>query len=315
VNEPLAVQPQRAMERIRDYLGNRGYRPHGLTRFSHASAFAAADVFEDAGLAIDAFKLDFSQKDIGCQYLRIYGVLQAAYLQQDALRNLHEACGLGSLTLPDEMKRLREARNSAAGHPAPRSNGQIATLLVRCSLSGRNITLHRYLREGGVTSETIDFPGILENHNIEASRILDSIAAHLDLKDREARIAIIKKGYVVELLSDTWSYLLGKCHEASFSTNVNSVAASLAMAVIPSLQNMISNVESGLRERDLPAIDAWHIGQARAGLERLETLLEELSCGLDRSLDVAAFSTLVEQHFKYISEVLVEIDKDLRANA
>jgi hypothetical protein len=313
VTDSFEVQAQRAMERIRGYLGNRGYRPHGLPRFSHASACAAADVFEDAGLAIDTFNSLPPKADIGQQYLSIYGVLQAARLQQDALRCLHDACGIGPLDLLDGMKKLREIRDRAAGHPAPTSKGNTATFLVRCFLSGGKLTLHRYLKEGGFIPETIDLYALLNNHSIDASAVLVSIANCLDRKERETQITIMNKGEVASLLPQTWSYLLGKCHEASRS--LDSSQALLAKAGIPPLKNMISSVENGLSERKLPPIDDWHIDCARDGLERLDTLLEELAHGLDRKLEIAAFATLVEQHFKHISEVLHEIDNDLRANA
>ena len=316
MNEPLSVPPQRTMERIRDYLGNRGYRLHGLTRLSHASACAAADVFEDSGLAIDAFNSLSSEIDIGQKYLSIYGVLQAARLQQDALRRLHDACGLGTLDLPEGMSKLREIRDRAAGHPAPSpkaSKGSTATFLVRFFLNDGNLTLHRYLKDGDFISETIDLDKLLKSHEMEASAALISIADFLDFREKETRIAIMEKGEVASLLPDAWSYLLSKCHEASSS--LDDPRALLAKAGIPSLQDMISRVEHGLSERKLSPIDDWHIKHARDGLERLDLLLDELAQGLDRRLDIAAFTTLVEQHFKHFSEVLHEIDRDLRAGA
>jgi len=318
VNESVQHRIGKAMERIRHFLADEGYRPHGLARFHHASACAAADAFDDADLAVQAFGLDDFQEDIGRQYIQIYGVLQAAYLQQHALMRLFDACGLGRLDLPEGMSKLREIRNRAAGHPgppskgSPTSKGNTATFLVRFFLSSRNITVNQYSEDGEFVSKTVDLEALLSEHSTEASDILVSISAYLVQAEKETRIAIMKKGEVASLLPQTWRYLLGKCHEASNS--LDSQRALWAKAGIPSLQDMISHVEHGLSERKLSPIDDWHINYARDGLERLDTLLQELAHGLDRKLEIAAFATLVEKHFNHISEVLHEIDKDLRAN-
>ncbi len=319
MSESVQYRIEKAMEHIRHFLADEGYRPYGLARFHHASACAAADAFDDANLAVRAFQLSDIQQDIGQRYLQVYGVLQAAYLQQHALMRLYDACGLGRLDLPDGMSKLREVRNRAISHPAPpskgnpASKGNTATFVVRAFLDGGNLTLHEYSNDGNFISKAIDIITLLRKHSIEASDILVSISDSLLEAERETRFAILKKGDVAALLPHTWRYLLGKCHEASSS--LDHARASWAKSGIPSLQDMISHVEHGLSERTLPSIDDWHIKRARDGLERLDILLDELAQGLDRSLDIAAFTTLVEQQFKHISEVLHEIDKDLRAGA
>ena len=314
MKDSFAFNGEKAMERIRHFLANEGYRPHGLTRFHHASTCAAADVFDDSNLAIEAFGLDAFQKDVGQQYIQIYGVLQAAYLQQHALMRLYDACGLGRLELPKSMKELREIRNRAAGHPAPPSNGNnTATFLVRFSLNSGHIALHQYAEDGSFVSKVTDLVALLGEHSSEASEILVAIADSLGRAEREERNAILDKGEVAALLPRTWSYFLSKCREAAAELDVPQ--AHFAKAGIQSLEKMLTDVEAGLRERQLVPIEQWRVAITRAALNRLHNLLDELTSGIDKTLDVAAFTELAERHFRHISEVLHEIDKDLRANA
>ncbi|PKP61439.1 hypothetical protein CVT91_03255 [Candidatus Atribacteria bacterium HGW-Atribacteria-1] len=59
---------------------------------------SSLDVIEDSDLAIDAYLNREFSKDDGEKYLRLYGLLQALFLQQDAVANLCE-----SLKLPNNL--------------------------------------------------------------------------------------------------------------------------------------------------------------------------------------------------------------------
>ncbi len=56
----------------------------------HSQLCSSLDTIEDSDLAIEAY-VNKSTKDTGNQYLRLYGVLQALILQQDAVKHLSES--------------------------------------------------------------------------------------------------------------------------------------------------------------------------------------------------------------------------------
>src|SRR3954463_2132457 len=141
--EPFAAEAELAacMEIIRAYVGNWGYHKHMLSGFEYVRACAAADAIEDADLAVhDYLGLDANESlDLGELYLQTYGVLQAAYVQQDAVAALRKIVGLsGSLRDIPTMARLRDVRNRAVGHlssDAPtRRNRREAAFIIRVSL-------------------------------------------------------------------------------------------------------------------------------------------------------------------------------------
>jgi len=74
------------------------------------------DVIGDTELALIAYSESPPSETLGSRYLRVYGALQALYVQQDAVSNLAKA-----LQVPYEMsaavREVREIRNDAA---APR---------------------------------------------------------------------------------------------------------------------------------------------------------------------------------------------------
>src|SRR5689334_18596013 len=121
--EPLAAEADLAesMEIIRAYLGSQGYHQHTLSGFEYVRACAAADVIEDADLAVRHY-LALSEDedlDLGELYILTYGVLQAAYVQQDAVAALCEIVGMpASVYNVPALARLRDIRNRAVGHPS-----------------------------------------------------------------------------------------------------------------------------------------------------------------------------------------------------
>src|SRR4051812_34504321 len=141
--EPLAPEADLAacMELIRAYLGNHGYHQHTLSEFEYVRACAAADAIEDADLAVHHYLAlaDDEELDLGELYILTYGVLQAAYVQQDAAVPLREIVGLpGSLRDALAMMRLRDVRNRAVGHPSSdpptRRSRREAAFITRVSL-------------------------------------------------------------------------------------------------------------------------------------------------------------------------------------
>ena len=92
---------------------------------------AAMDVVSDTESAIVSYARANSEHK-GTLYLVIYGLLQAMYLQQDALRNMvHalEGSEVYKLDTEPEAMWIRQIRNDSVGHPTkqgttkPRKDG------------------------------------------------------------------------------------------------------------------------------------------------------------------------------------------------
>ena len=96
---------------------------------------AALDVLGDTQLAIDSFPSIASQSD-GELYLIIYGLLQAMFLQQDAVAHLAEAVNI-PVTDHAGLKAVRDIRNDVVGHPTKRGGNNTFTThtISRWSLS------------------------------------------------------------------------------------------------------------------------------------------------------------------------------------
>ncbi len=98
------------------------------------------DTIEDTEEALENFlKSDTNSSDEGRNYLRIYGALQALFVQQDAVKNLHDALKI-PYTEDKALDKIRNIRNDAAGHQTKRGNKKHSTSLTGLHLVHRGFS-------------------------------------------------------------------------------------------------------------------------------------------------------------------------------
>jgi len=83
---------------------------------------SSLDVIGDTVCSIESYYSQPFPDEIGMQYIVIYGILQALFIQQDALRHLSEAFEIEYQANPI-LKAIREKRNAAIGHPTKQNRG------------------------------------------------------------------------------------------------------------------------------------------------------------------------------------------------
>ena len=80
------------------------------------------DTIQDTEVALESYLTeDTNNSERGRNYLHTYGALQAIFVQQDAVENLHEALDIQYVE-DASLEQIREIRNDAAGHPTKRGN-------------------------------------------------------------------------------------------------------------------------------------------------------------------------------------------------
>ena len=100
-------------------------KQHSLNRGSASflmfqSCIGAIKITE---MALESYlKRNAGSSDVGMEFLNMFGVLQALYVQQDAVRNLHEALDI-PYTMDPSIETIRGIRHNAAGHPTNRDRG------------------------------------------------------------------------------------------------------------------------------------------------------------------------------------------------
>jgi hypothetical protein len=106
----------------------------------------ALDTLEDSDLAISDFLAAGLGERDGERYLRLYGVLQAIFIQQDAISALCEIVMEESLSEQPEdsaWRAIRNIRNHSAGHPVEvtRNGATRRTFVTRMGLEFGQLSL------------------------------------------------------------------------------------------------------------------------------------------------------------------------------
>ena len=148
-------------------------------------AQVALDAAEDTMLALSNYESGGIGSDDGEKYLRLYGCLQAVFVQQDAIRELHRLF-VGDFAEPADIsawKQLRELRNLTNGHPIEKGLGKqqrSRTFITRVSLRSDGFDYQVWHQGTGNTSfESADLSALYATYEKEAALYLKKIIAAL----------------------------------------------------------------------------------------------------------------------------------------
>lgn len=301
------------MDCVRGAMGGRGFLRLSVSKLEFAHACAAADALQDAEEALHDFHAQGS--GVAGSYLRLYGVLQAAQIQQDCLIVLRQIFSMPDLdAYPKGMEAIRELRNRSIGHPtetdAKRRPKKPATAIARFSLEGHTLSVGYTEPSGQARHEQVALPQLLRAHSSDLLSLLADLVAEISRREAQFRLEQRQQREASGLLHSSWTYLLSKIRESVDDTI--GLSASTIRIHASMLSDSLEKVVSGLADRALPQVLDWDITLTRRALIRMAELSEFLEDGGDASLDVYAYAELVEKQFKDIAAHLTSLDERLQ---
>ncbi|MEX1014966.1 MAG: hypothetical protein WDZ80_07465 [Candidatus Paceibacterota bacterium] len=103
--------------KVREHINTHRYQSILLDKANVWNQLCSSlDVIDDTKDAINSY-LDIDHtKDTGTKYLSTYGILQALFIQQDALKNLSECFDI-DFDKDQRLQKIRYLRNASVGHP------------------------------------------------------------------------------------------------------------------------------------------------------------------------------------------------------
>lgn len=150
----------------------------------------AMDNLEDCDLAISFFLSAGTGESEGEQYLRLYGVLQAAFIQQDSIKALWAIIYEEDIEipLPHSWHLVRRIRNHVAGHPievkwdreCPKIKRR--TFVNRIDLKNGKLTLITDEDSGGTDHWNCDLRSTVLDYLKEACPFLQSLHEEIQKK-------------------------------------------------------------------------------------------------------------------------------------
>jgi hypothetical protein len=152
-----------------------------------AAYYTSMFLIQDTGEAVCAhLQVGFSDDPMRA-YIEFWGVMQAIFIQQDAVGELHLVVVGKKLGPPRDSAwmKLRDIRNACAGHPASRKVGVPATQRTFMSRSFGNygrIIYERWDARDGVTHPTFNLRQMIVEYEGEAVQALASVLAAMTAK-------------------------------------------------------------------------------------------------------------------------------------
>jgi hypothetical protein len=182
---------------LSEWIRNYGHDARHLSRliadeFVWHQLWTAMDVINDAESATVAYLDHEFPGDTGEQYLRIYGVMQALFLQQDALVDLIKAVHPSKNILPnDVLKDIREVRNASVGHPTRLERKGRKELsahgIIHNTMTKNGFDLLSYPRPKDKVFTHVSVRDLIEKQRAETVRILSEVVNDLIEQEKAHR--------------------------------------------------------------------------------------------------------------------------------
>ena len=212
------------------------------------------DTIGDTEEALESFlKKDTDNSDKGRNYLRIYGALQALFVQQEAVENLHEALKI-PYTEDASLEKIRHIRIDAAGHPTKRGNKKAFNFITRLTLSAQEfhlMTLYPAKLSGKeLNSKHMDVsvPDLIATQNKVFEGVLNDVIETLKEEEVAHRKKFANKKLVDAFQNTTYPFT--KIFDAISTTD--SPHAQLVNHYVDQILESVKVFKAELRERDEP---------------------------------------------------------------
>lgn len=146
----LVFEVNHLIEAVRSHINTHRYQVVLLKNSGNWNQICSSlDVVGDSLLAIKSYHGQKYPEDVGLKYIYTYGVLQAFFLLQDAVRHLLEAFGI-TYHPSQVFLDIRNMRNAAVGHPTKQDHKgeRYYNYISRISMSKSGFDLLRHSRPG-----------------------------------------------------------------------------------------------------------------------------------------------------------------------
>lgn len=295
---------------VREHINTHRYQKVLISELDNWSQICSSlDTLGDTGLALKSyFKSDFPT-EAGLSYIYTYGLLQALFIQQDAMNHLSEAFEV-PYELSDDLKSIRAVRNASIGHPTKNRVKKTTYFnhISRISMSKGGFTLARFYDEGESEFIDVDFKTIVETQLTGINNAYALISDKLREIDEQHRAKFMEKP-LVDILHSTMGYMFEKVGQAIYSPSNSNVSFGLSM--LESIEEAYNNFQSALLERnELPDHTQYELDEYFHGIKRVKAYLTGSNANDFSESDARIFLFYLQKSHKSFENIAREIDED-----
>ena len=295
---------------VRDHINTHRYQKVLISKLDNWSQICSSlDTLGDTGLALKCyFKSEFPA-ETGLTYIYTYGLLQALFIQQDAMNHLSEAFKV-PYELSDELKSIREVRNASIGHPTKNRVKKTTYFnhISRISMSKGGFTLARFYDEGESEFIDVDLRKIAETQLTEINNAYALISDKLRETDEQHRAKFMEKP-LADILHSTMGYMFEKVGQAIYSPSSPNISFGLGM--LESIEETYINFQSALQERnELTNHTQYELNEYFHGIQRVKAYLTNPDVNYFSEADARIYLFYLQKNHKSFESLAREIDED-----
>ncbi len=281
------------------------------------------DTVEDAQLAVDKYRrLAYSAKGAGKGklYLAVYGVLQAMFLQQDALKNLASLLDFPyRIDNYPGLKKVREVRNQIVGHPTSykRKGTESYYVISRIRLSLETLQVLEYNDQNQQQMRTIDIKQTLSENEALICQAFGDLKSKLESDIRKHKTKFRGKP-LTGFFPDSLCHLCDQIRAGM--SGPSGIDHDMASSAVREIDDLLSNLEKALSKRgrppeDCPGVDlVWDELQYPMKAIRTFFLDEDEESQPPEPEATRVFAWYVESKLDELLELCREIDEDYNSD-
>jgi len=212
---------------------------------------SALDAIGDTEEALTAFETREPSDNKAAHYLAVYGLLQAMFVQQDAVDNLCESLGVEDRIRDyPELREIREVRNVSVGHPTKRDRPKPVSYhhISRRTLDESGFTLLSFSEDGRSHFRHTRTAKLMTEQRRFISEILSRVVDKLERQERTHKEEF-RMEKLTGIFPSTLGYQIEKVFEGIFREDLAEFAVANLEMVTETLQDFRKAV--GRRDMDL----------------------------------------------------------------
>jgi hypothetical protein len=278
---------------------------------------SSLDVIEDTELAIASYEAGESRTSDGSRYLAVYGLLQALFVQQDAVFNLCESLGIPeSLGNYPRLEEIREVRHDSVGHPTKRARkrGHPTSyhFISRATLRPDGFDLLSQYSDGELKRTTVSITGLVADQRRYVDDVLQAVIRTLE-EEEAAHKEKFRVQKLAAVFPSTLDYALQKVLQCTTTTE----DAALGQAHLQEIAQALQAFRDALARRGIELDTYPSIRDVYQSLEyplgQLEKFFERAKAGAGPRIDARAaeiFAWYVQRQVAELRAMAREIDAD-----
>ena len=307
-NKALNIGISELNSRIREYIN----KPRILYVLKQDSRnwnqiSSSLDVIGDTHSAITSYLNSEWPDDTGLRYIYLYGLLQAMFLQQDAVKDMSKSLEI-NYPENEELKKIRDIRNDSIGHPTNRGNGKSHHFISQASMHKDSFTLMSFFAESAPIFEPVNVSTLIEKQMQGVTTLLKNIMSILEEKEMKHKEKFSNEK-LVNLFPATTDYYFQKMFEGIHA----SANKELGVLHLNLIHDLYKKLIEKLKERgEYPANDVlvYKIKEILYPIQKLADFFDNNERNNLNEKDAHIFASFVFQKHSDIVRILDEIDQE-----